>query len=300
MSEPGQQVTLQPLKIESPVPLYQQLREQLEDLARHLGTDQPLPTQEELCNLFGVSRITVRQALSQLIADGVVRRRRSRGRLYFQPRVQQRLTRFRGFFVDDLLAAGLHSRTHVCSVVRVKDTRVAGLLKVPATDELFRIEQLHEADGVPTAIQVSYVPVAIDPALDRLDLSESLLTLLEQVIGRPITGAMQYMSVRRATGEESTALHTGRYDPVIQVDRVSFDRTERPIEYFSCVLPAALYDFVVELGLRVGSLDCTAEVLEKRVGQQAPDDWAARKTRDRQIGGRRGRRHAPIGERPPS
>lgn len=300
MSEPGRQVNLQPLEIESPVPLYQQLREQLEDLARRVGTDQPLPTQEELCNLFGVSRITVRQALSQLLADGVVRRRRSRGRLYFQPRVQQRLTRFRGFFVDDLLAAGLHSRTHVCSVVRVKDARIAGLLEVAATDELFRIERLHEADGVPTALQVSYVPVAISPALDRLDLSESLLTLLEEVTGKAITGAMQHLSVRKATGEESTALHTGRYDPVIQVDRVSFDRTERPIEYFSCALPAALYDFVMELGLRVGSLDHTAEVLEKRIGQQTADDWAARKTRDRELGGRRGRRRVPIGKVPPS
>jgi GntR family transcriptional regulator len=266
----------QPLKIESPIPLYQQLREQLEAFARQeLGPDQPLPTQEELCELFGVSRITVRQALSLLIADGVVRRRRARGRLYFQPRVHQRLTRLRGFFADDLLAAGLHSKAHVRSVRRVQDAHVAELLQVRQTDDLFRIERLHLADGAPTALQISYVPVAIDPALDRLDLSQSLFTLLEKLSGEQITHAVQRLSVRRASTEESPVLHVGRYDPVIQLERVSFSVSDRPLEYFSCLLPAALYDFVMELGLKGESPQGMAEVLARAVGQRPLQSWAA-------------------------
>ncbi|GEM_PF-95260 len=276
MSERPPQVPLQLLKIESPIPLYQQLREQLELRARQLGAEQPLPTQKELCELFGVSRITVRQALAQLIADGVVRRRRSRGPLYFQPRVHQRLTRLRGFFTDDLLAAGLHNRTHVRSVRRVKDARAADLLRVGEAEELFRVERLHEADGAPTAIQVSYVPVATYPGLDRLDLSQSLFALLEQVTGEQITHAVQRMSVRRASTEESLVLHTGRYDPVIQVERVSFSASGQPIEYFSCALPAALYDFVMELDVTATSGQGTAEVLERAMGQGSLDGWAAR------------------------
>jgi GntR family transcriptional regulator len=263
------------LKIESPVPLYQQLREQLEARARELGPDQPLPTQQELCELFGVSRVTVRQALSQLMADGVVRRRRSRGRLYFQPRVHQRLTRLRGFFTDDLLAAGLHSRTHVRSVRRLKDPHVSELLRLSEAAELFRVDRLHEADGAPTAIQVSYVPVAINPGFDRFDLSQSLFTLLEQLSGTPITHAVQRMSVRRASTEESLALRTGRYDPVIQVERVSFNASDRPLEYFLCALPAALYDFVMDLELNDAGSQGTVEVLEQAVGQRSLHSWVA-------------------------
>ena len=274
MSEHHSQAQLQLLKMESPVPLYQQLREQLEARARELGPDEPLPTQEELCEQFGVSRITVRQALSQLLADGVVRRRRARGRLYFQPRVHQRLTRLRGFFADDLLAAGLHSRAHVRSVRRIKDPYVAELLRLDETDELFRVERLHEAEAAPTALQVSYVPVAIYPALDRLDLSQSLFALLEQRSGQPITRAVQRMSVRRASTEEILVLHTGRYDPVIQLERVSYNANDRPVEYFSCALPGALYDFVMELGLTGESPQGMPEVLEHAVGQGSPDSWA--------------------------
>lgn len=277
MTEGQWPVPLQLLKMESPVPLYQQLREQLEARARQeLGGDKPLPTEKELCELFGVSRITVRQALSQLIADGVVRRRRSRGRLYFQPRVHQRLTRLRGFFADDLLAAGLHSRTHVRSVRRVSDAHAAELLRLDRADALFRIERLHEADGAPTALQVSYVPVAIGAGLDRLDLSQSLFALLEEVSGEPITHAVQRMSVRRASSEEGLVLHTGRYDPVIQVERVSFSASDRPLEYFSCALPAPLYDFVMELQLQDGSPHGTAEVLERAVGNGTLDGWAVK------------------------
>ena len=287
MSEHHSHPQLQLLKMESPVPLYQQLREQLEARARELGPDEPLPTQEELCEQFGVSRITVRQALSQLLADGVVRRRRARGRLYFQPRVHQRLTRLRGFFADDLLAAGLHSRAHVRSVRRVKDPYVAQLLGLDETAELFRVERLHEAEAAPTAHQVSYVPVAIYPGLDHLDLSQSLFALLEQRSGQPITRAVQRLSVRRASTEEISALHTGRYDPVIQVERVTYNATDCPVEYFSCALPAALYDFVMELGLTAESPQGTPEVLEHAVGQGPPDSWAEPAGAKHRQGGKR-------------
>ncbi|MGH9104833.1 MAG: GntR family transcriptional regulator, partial [Acidimicrobiales bacterium] len=267
---------------------------------QELATDQPLPTQKELCELYGVSRITVRQALLQLIADGLVRRRRSRGRLYFQPRVHQRLTRLRGFFADDLLAAGLHSRTRVCSVHRVTDAHAAEMLRVGEADELFRVERLHEADGAPTATQVSYVPVAIDAGLDRRDLSQSLFTLLEQVTGESITHAVQHVSVRRASTEETFVLHSGRYDPVIQVERVSFSASDRALEYFSCTLPAALYDFVMELDLKDGSPQGTAEVLESPMEQRSLDGWAARtaQTKGRNVGRERtGQRVGRGGQR---
>lgn len=84
----------------SPVPLYHQVRRTIEGLIQVGGfqANQYVPIEEELSRMFGVSRITVRQAIAEMIEDGLLYRRRPRGRLHVAPpKVHQRLTRLRGF-----------------------------------------------------------------------------------------------------------------------------------------------------------------------------------------------------------
>ena len=91
----------------SPVPLYQQLKAVIED---HIATGEWLPNQRapserELCEQFKISRITVRQALSELVMEGRLTRTQGRGTFVAHPRIQQQLTNLTGF-TQDMQARG--------------------------------------------------------------------------------------------------------------------------------------------------------------------------------------------------
>jgi GntR family transcriptional regulator len=236
----------------SPVPFYHQLRLQLEAMIRRgdYQPDQALPTEEELAQLFQVSRITVRQAVAELLEDGLLYRKRPRGRLQVvAARVQQHLTRLRGFFTEDMLAAGVNPRTAVLSVQTVSGEQVAAPLRLAKDAAVFRIERLFEGNGEPMALQTSYIPKAVCPDLERKDLSQSLFRYIEETYQKPIVRAIQRLRVREATRHETEHLGLGSFPCIIHVDRTSYAADGTAVEYFVCVLRSDRYDFLVELNI---------------------------------------------------
>lgn len=253
----------------SPVPLYHQLRLTLEEWARsrQASSEDCLPTEAELSEMFGVSRITVRQALASMLADGILYRKRARGRIFLAPpKVHQHLTRLSGFFTDDLLAAGLEPSTRVLSVERLPADTFAERLQLDKAATIFKIERLHEGNGQPMAFQASYVPEAVCPNLDRLDCSRSIFRLLQES-GRPIARGIQRVWVRPASKRERELLILGRQAEVIDVERLSVDPRGIPVEYFAAALRTDRYDFVMELGQA-----CDA----RGVASSIPNLWPAR------------------------
>jgi GntR family transcriptional regulator len=229
----------------SPIPLYHQLREALERSwrARFTAEDE-LPTERDIMNRFGVSRITVRRALDEMMADGVIHRPRARGRLRFAPvKVRQQLNRLRGFFADDALAAGHHPSTRVLEVAQGRWPEANRLLQLDRHASCYRIARLHESDGRPLSYQISYIPAAHCPDLVLSDLSHSLLQMMEARYGRRVQHAEQRLAAREATAEETKLLQLPRRGHVFEVDRLSYDQHGDAIEYFSSVLDVARYEF---------------------------------------------------------
>ena len=234
---------------DSPVPLYEQVRAGIERWIHEVAAaEDEIPNEAQLGELFGVSRITVRQALSLLVADGVLYRQRSRGPLHVAPRrVRQQLTRLHGFFTDDVLRAGMDSHTRVLHSGTSHDVRAAGLLGLAPGDDLLRVERLHIGDGSPTALQVSYLPARLYPGLLSFDLSQSLLALIEDRYGRSVTRGVQRLRARPPVPHERDLLRLAPRGFVVEVERVSYDKHGQALEYFSCVLPAERYDFTMDL-----------------------------------------------------
>jgi GntR family transcriptional regulator len=229
----------------SPVPLYHQLREALEQTWRSGFTaEDELPTERDIMARFGVSRITVRRALDEMMADGVIHRPRARGRLRLAPvKVRQRLNRLRGFFSDDALAAGHHPSTRVLEVGQGIWPEANRLLRLDRDAMCYRIARLHESDGSPLSYQVSFIPSAHCPDLVLSDLSRSLLLMMEVRYGRRVQHAEQRLAAREATAEETRLLRLPRRSHVFEVDRLSYDERGEAIEYFRSVLDVARYEF---------------------------------------------------------
>ena len=233
-----------------PTPLYHQVRLRLGRwIERYLEPGEELPTESELGDVFAVSRVTVRQAIGELLADGILYRPKPRSRLRrATARVHQELRRLPGFFRDDVLAAGIDPEITVLQARVTRDERIAELLHLHAEADLVEIERLHAGNGQPMALQVSYLPLGLFPDLLDQDLSTSLFRLTADHYGQQVTGAKQRMYARECRAEEARALHLPHRAPALVVERVSYSKTRVPIEFFRCCLRPDSYDFTVALG----------------------------------------------------
>jgi GntR family transcriptional regulator len=230
----------------SPVPLYHQLQKALEQTWRaQFGPDDDLATEKEIMDQFNVSRITVRRALEQMIAEEIIHRPTARGRLRWAPvKVRQQLNRLRGFFSDDALASGHHPRTRVLEVSQGVWPHANRFLGLTGGEQCYRISRLHESDGKPLSHQISIIPCSVCPALVLSDLSGSIVQMLETRYGHAIRHAEQRLIAREATPEELALLQLPRRAHVFEIDRVSYTDNGRAVEYFVSVLDIVQYEFV--------------------------------------------------------
>lgn len=233
----------------SPVPVYHQLRQALEKSWRaRFVAEEDLPTEREIMDQFHVSRITVRRALDEMMADHVIHRPRPRGRLRFSPvKVRQQLNRLRGFFSDDALAAGHHPSTRVLQVGQGVWSEANRLLQLKDDARCYRISRLHESDGKPLSHQVSFIPCDACPDLMLSDLSGSLLQMMEIRYGRRAQHAEQRLAAGEASAEEASLLQLSPRSLVFHVDRVSYDERGEAIEYFVCVLDVNHFEFLTSV-----------------------------------------------------
>lgn len=235
----------------SPVPLYHQLRGVLEYLiySGDYKPGEPVSGENELCELYGVSRTTVRQTIREMIKDGVLYRKGSRGRPLVAPIViHQHLLRLRGFFTEDMLTAGLIPHTTVVSVEMRTFPDVSKKLNLNSNAPIYRIERIHHGNGEPLALQVSYIPEEVCPDLHKKDLSASLVYYFESQYVGPIVKAKQLIRVQHATNEERDRMHLPHRLPLFKVERVMLADGDRPVEYFECLLRSDRYQLEMELG----------------------------------------------------
>lgn len=236
-------------------PLYHQVRLELQSwVERRLAPGEELPSELEIAEAFDVSRITVRQAVAELLADGVLYRPKSRSRLRrASVRVHQELTRLRGFFQDDVLAAGMDPSVTVLGKGLIRDDRIAEMLRVHPDTDIVRVERLHSGNSQPMTLQTSYFPHGPFPDLLAQDLSSSLFRLAAERYHLEMTGAQQRVYARACRAHESKVLHLPMRAPALVLERLSFTANRVPVEFFECCLRADSYDLTLTLGTFSGS-----------------------------------------------
>lgn len=234
----------------SPVPLYHQVYHAVLDAIRRgrFRVGDALPTEAELCELFGVSRITIRQALADLVQANHLARERSRGPLIVKssPIVQQ-LARLPSFFTEDALAQGLEPRFVLREASRVRAAEQASVLELRVDDNVIKIDRLLVDQHGPLAILTSVIPEQRCPDLLQQDLRGSLLTLIETRYGLRFAQAVQWLSARTVSEGEARLFKLPLRTAVVVIKRLTRTADDLPVEYLECVLRADRYDFVMEL-----------------------------------------------------
>lgn len=240
-----------PLDRSSPVPLYFQVAGRLQSMvdSGELVPGSRLPGEAELSGRLGVSGPTLRRAVSYLVEQGVLQRRRGAGTRVLSPRLERTvdLTSLH----DDLARSGREPATVLRSFTTgPAGDAVAAALGIPFGTPVASFERLRLAGGEPLALMCNAVPLdVLRPRPEDL-VSRGLYELLREA-GRAPTSARQVVGARAATRDQAAVLDEPRGAPLLTMTRTAWDGAGSPVEYGSHVYRARRYAFELTLSASV-------------------------------------------------
>jgi len=234
-----------------PLPLYHQLEQ---DLRARLHAGQyapgdPLPSEERICEQYGVSRITVRRALDALIAQGLIVKRRGVGSFVAEPKTGARTISLRGSLDEFLSGAGVMEPDRLSLTHDAQNAQAAAILNLPEDAQLTRIELVSRIDGEPTAHLEIYFPHEVGRQLEHHDFLKAgvpIIRAVERRLNVRVSRAQQ--KIESSTAGEVAAAHLGLQagDPVLFVTRVYYLASGQPIEAVFVRYHPARYSYVIE------------------------------------------------------
>ena len=214
---------------------YLHIRDQLLEQLETMAPGEPLPPERELATQFGVSRMTLRRALGELVAAGRAVRRQGAGVFATGPKVAQSLAATS--FSVEMRRRGLEpgARTLGSSVVPA-GARLGQRLEVSPGADVLRVERLRLADRSPMAIEVLHVPTDVVPGLAGKDLVDrSFYEVLAERFDVRIAGGVQTIEPTVTDAEESEVLEVPLHSPALLFERVSRDQGGRVVEFVRSV-----------------------------------------------------------------
>jgi GntR family transcriptional regulator len=233
--------------------LYAQIAEAIADDIRsgRLAPGDQLPAEGALEEQFGVSRITVRGAIRELVARELVEIRRGRGTFVTTPKLTQPLTALTGF-VEDMQAAEREATAELLGHDDVPaDRDVAERLGLNLGTHITRIRRVRLADRQPISFDETYLPLDIGQRIVTHDLTrEPIFTLLEQQYGIPIVDAEYAMEAIAAPNHVASALGVTPDSPIFLIERTSYSTANTPIDYERLYYRGDAIRFVTRLSRR--------------------------------------------------
>lgn len=234
-------------------PLYAQLETQIASAIAdgQFPVGSRLPTEDELIHRYNVSRTTVRKAIQNLTARGLIEIRRGTGTFVTLPRITQELTELTGF-VEDMQALGHHPTARLLdkTVVPASETVAAHLALAPATP-VMRIRRVRFANGTAVSLDETYLPSAIGEKVVTHDLeAEPIFALLEQRYGIALTEADYRLEAALAGAEVAAELNVAPGSPVFLIERTSYTDGKVPVDYEKLFYRGDLIRFTTRLARR--------------------------------------------------
>ncbi|KAA1421382.1 GntR family transcriptional regulator [Nocardioides humilatus] len=218
----------------------------MRDLVAGSAPGTAAPSERDLVERFGVARMTVRQALDALVAEGVLQRFPGRGTFVAPPRRKPSRV---ASFTEDMATRGTvaESRTLAAEKVRAP-AGVARALGLGPREAVLRWRRIRLADGSPVCLSDCYINAALAPGLlDGPDLPASLYDELA-ARGRRPTWAEDSLSAGVATPEEAALLECKEGTVVIRLTRRALWE-DRPVEVSRSVYRADQHTLSFQLGV---------------------------------------------------
>jgi GntR family transcriptional regulator len=233
-----------------PLPRYYQLKEIIREKVRSgdWPPGQPIPSERELSEQYGISRMTVRQSVSALVNEGLLFREQGRGTFVDRPKIAQQLLRLTGFSEDIEARQQLPGARVLEAAMWPCDETIAARLRIKPGQPVFHVRRLRLADAEPLALETSIVSfIGCERLLDEDLERDSLYRLLETTYHQPLLEAEQEVEAGLAGAHDAEALGIAPGDPVLLTRRLTFTERQRPIEYAISVYRGDKYTYCARL-----------------------------------------------------
>lgn len=239
------------LERSNPLPLYYQLKEVLRQQIRagHLAPHTAIPSEPELVAHYHVSRATVRQALTELVHEGLLYRQHGKGTFVCEPRVQQTLSELTSLS-EDLRRRGKRPGGLLLVSELVRGTgHIRKILQLTDEEQAVRLERLRTADDVPIASEIDYLPYPRASSIYQRakEVADGSLYSLMVSEGFSPDITEQIIKAGRPSARESELLKIEPDEPGLRLACTTFDQTGTPIEYSETFFPGSRYESHVTL-----------------------------------------------------
>jgi GntR family transcriptional regulator len=225
-------------------------RQRVLELIDQLQVGEAIPSERRLSSELGISRLTVRAALDDLVRDGYLERRHGAGTFVSEPKIAQQLTLTS--FSEDMRRRGMVAGSRTIELREIHAGAAVGrALNISPDARVTLIRRLRLADGEPMALETLHVPAALIPGLTRERLENaSFYDLLEHDYGVVISNGTQSIEPTVTNEEESELLSVPLHSPAFLFERTSRTDDGQTVEFVRSLYRGDRYRLVAELSQR--------------------------------------------------
>jgi len=232
------------------VQLYEKIRKKIDEKEWSVGFQ--IPTEQELCEDFKVSRATVRSAVLELVRQGYLTRQQGRGTFVSKKVISDKLTMFTTFG-ELMLEAEIDLSTDVLAqTIMMPVDDLSDKLNISGDKHIIYIKRLRKVDDKPILIQETYIPFHICPPLLEEDVKKnSLFELLEKKYEIQITGVRNYFDVTYLNADEGRILDLSESSPALVLTQHFFSGETR-IMYMRSIKRPGSFGLLIEFEKKIG------------------------------------------------
>jgi len=214
-----------------------------------------IPTEKDLCEAYQVSTITARQAILNLVNEGLIIRRQGKGsfvREELKNIKNIRTLQLRGD-INDIIPEGLKKQeVKVLDIRKVlSPKKVANLLNIEEGQEVIQVRRTRSDHGIPVSYIKNYLPLEIGGKIKKEDLCiYPMMGILRNRLKIPLTGGMQYVEAIIADYDIASALSISISSPILYLETIIFARQKKPVEFVQTFYRPDQFRYSVKLGIK--------------------------------------------------
>jgi GntR family transcriptional regulator len=225
-----------PIRRDVPIPYYYQLIQLVREdiLSGALAADTVIPSEHSLCAAYGVSRTVVRQALGELVAEGLLYRVKGKGTYVARRKLEEKFIQRSDGFFRDMTSRGYKVSSRVLEQTAVvPPPHVRNALRLEAAERTIKIDRLRSVDDEILLFVETYIPERLCPALVDVDLADcSLYGVLRDRYNLVIMSGRRSVEAVGAQAGLARLLRVEKGAPLLKIESISYLADTTPLEYY--------------------------------------------------------------------
>lgn len=233
----------------SPIPVYYQL---VNIIQHKISTGEyiegvSIPSERELCDTLGISRMTVRQALNRLVNDGILFREKGRGTFVSKAKIVQKNIMS---FSETVTQRGMVPSTKILFFSKEEATEdIVSALGLKNGETVYILRRLRLADNIPVGIEEHFIPERYCPNFEKLDLTASLFRIIKGEYGFTIRYVDNIIEAAKPSKEEKEILDIPGTIPVLRATGINYAENDLKLFFERSSYRSDEYKFSVRIHL---------------------------------------------------